>query len=127
MNKLLEQLRACKCANLILYLIFVATIYLQCIFFNDSFGFNRVYEGYKIAIAMLIASPVFLFRGKSWMIWFSVFINIWGRSNLVYYRANAVLIDASVLDKTIYEGASFIYSVCLSFKSWFNTKGFPFR
>lgn len=94
MNKLLEQLRACKCANLILYLIFVATIYLQCIFFNDSFGFNRVYEGYKIAIAMLIASPVFLFRGKSWMIWFSVFINIWGISNLVYYRANAVLIDA---------------------------------
>lgn len=95
MKNILDNLRKIKCANLILFLIFTATIYLQCIFFNNSLGFIKgENEGYKIAIAMLIASPIFLFRGKSWIIWVSILINAWGISNLVYYRANGVLIDA---------------------------------
>lgn len=95
MNIILDKLRSFKFANLILFLIFATTIFLQCNFFADSLGLRTdVNVGIKISIAIFISSFIFLFKGKSWIIWVSVFINIWGISNLVYYRANAMLIDA---------------------------------
>ena len=37
---------------------------------------------------------MFLFRNKSWIIVVSLLINLWGISNLIYSRANGILIDA---------------------------------
>lgn len=99
MKTLLYKLRNFKGANIILFIIFASTIYLQCCFFHSELGFSwdplLVHtEFFKVSIAILIASFVFLFKHKSWIIWVSAFINIWGISNLTYYRSSHILIDA---------------------------------
>lgn len=92
------QTRNFKYANVLLFAIFVATIHWQnCLFFtllNPELSNNPFFHTTKIAIAIFIASFVFLFRNKSWIIVVSVLINLWGISNLIYSRANGILIDA---------------------------------
>ena len=99
MRTLLNKLREFKGANIVLFVVFATTIYLQCCFFHNnlnlpgdpSLGYMQIF---KISIAFAIASLVFLFKGKSWIIYISVFINAWGISNLMYRRANQIVLDA---------------------------------
>ncbi len=99
MKALVEKLRSFKGANIIIFLVFAITIYLQCNFFHKNLNFpGDPSLGYmhlfKISIAFAIASLVFFFKGKSWTLWVSVFINTWGISNLMYRRANQIVLDA---------------------------------
>ena len=100
MRTLLNKLREFKGANIVLFIVFATTIYLQCCFFHE----NLILPGLKVvtpymlvfkaSIAIFIASFIFLFKHKSWTIVVSVLINMWGISNIMYQRANGILIDA---------------------------------
>lgn len=100
MRTLLNKLREFKGANIVLFVVFATTIYLQCCFFHE----NLILPGLKVvtpymlvfkaSIAIFIASFIFLFKHKSWTIVVSVLINMWGISNIMYQRANGILIDA---------------------------------
>ncbi len=100
MRTLLNKLREFKGANIVLFVVFATTIYLQCCFFHE----NLILPGLKVvtpymlvfkaSIAIFIASLIFLFKHKSWTIVVSVLINMWGISNIMYQRANGILIDA---------------------------------
>ena len=99
MRTLLNKLREFKGANIVLFVVFATTIYLQCCFFHESLDMpwnpQLVYfKLFKISIAILIASFIFFFKHKSWIIYISTFINLWGISNIMYRRANQILIDA---------------------------------
>lgn len=99
MRTLLNKLREFKGANIVLFVVFATTIYLQCCFFHESLDLpwnpKLVYfKIFKISIAILIASFIFFFKHKSWIIYISTFINLWGISNIMYRRANQILIDA---------------------------------
>ena len=48
----------------------------------------------KISISLFIASFVFLFKRKGWTIVVSILINIWIIAELIYFRANRILLDA---------------------------------
>lgn len=48
----------------------------------------------KISISLFIASFVFLFRRKGWTIVVSILINVWIIAELIYFRANRILLDA---------------------------------
>ena len=97
-SNFIAKCRNFKYANVLLFAIFAATIHWQnCLFFtllNPGLANNPLFHTTKIAIAIFIASFVFLFRNKSWIIVVSVLINLWGISNLIYSRANGILIDA---------------------------------
>ena len=97
-SNFITQTRNFKYANVLLFAIFAATIHWQnCLFFtqlNPELSNNPFFHTTKIALAIFIASFVFLFRNKSWIIVVSLLINLWGISNLIYSRANGILIDA---------------------------------
>ena len=100
MITLLNKLRGFKGANIIIFFVFATTIYLQCCFFHENLILpgGKVFTPYmmmlKASIAITIASIIFFFRNKSWTIWVSILINMWGISNMMYQRANDILIDA---------------------------------
>jgi phosphoglycerol transferase MdoB-like AlkP superfamily enzyme len=100
MRTLLNKLREFKGANIVLFVVFATTIYLQCCFFHESLVLpgGKVLTPYmlvfKASIAISIASLIFLFKHKSWTIVVSILINMWGISNMMYQRANGILIDA---------------------------------
>lgn len=100
MRKLLNKLRNFKGANLILFLTLTTTIYLQCCYFHENLTLpgGKVFTPYmmvlKASIAITISSLIFFFKNKSWTIIISILINIWGISNIIYQRANGILIDA---------------------------------
>lgn len=99
MRTLLNKLRNFKGANIVLFIVFAITIYLQCCFFHENLLLpgGKVFTPYmmvlKAAIAITIASLIFFFKHKSWIIWISILINLWGISNMMYQRANGILID----------------------------------
>ena len=100
MRILLDRLRDFKGANFVLFIVFATTIYIQCCFFHN----NLILPGLKVvapymlvfkaSIAITIASLIFFFKHKSWIIYISILINTWGISNMMYQRANSILIDA---------------------------------
>lgn len=87
-----------KYTNLILFAIITIAILFQiCFFFkatNPELNSNPYLHTTKISIAIFISSFIFFFKNKQWIIWLSIFVNLWGISNLIYYRANGILIDA---------------------------------
>ncbi len=107
LTRLLHKGRESKYANWYLAIIFAITIFLQCCLFHylafhsilvSSFWKNPLdfWAFYlpKISIAVFIASFVFLFKRKGWTIIVSILINIWILAELIYFRANRILIDA---------------------------------
>lgn len=100
MRTLLNKLREFKGANVILFVVFATTIYLQCCFFHENLKLpeNSLLTLHmkilKASIAITIASLIFFFKHKSWIIYVSAFINMWGISNIMYQRANGILVDA---------------------------------
>ena len=103
----LRRLKESKYATLILASIFAFTLFLQCCFFhyqafhsilisalwNNPVEFFSFYAP-KISISLFVASFVFLFKRKSWIIYVSFIISIWCIAELVYYRANGIFLDA---------------------------------
>lgn len=107
LTRLLHKGRESKYANWYLAIIFAITIFLQCCLFHylafhsilvSSFWKNPLdfWAFYlpKMSIAVFIASFVFLFKRKGWTIIVSILINIWILAELIYFRANRILIDA---------------------------------
>lgn len=103
----LSRLKESKYATLILASIFAFTLFLQCCFFhyqafhsilisslwNDPITFLTFYAP-KISISLFIASFVFLFKRKSWIIYFSFIISLWIIAELIYFRANGIFLDS---------------------------------
>lgn len=89
------------------FLLFALTIFLQCCLFHwlafhsilisslwkNPMAFWAFYLS-KISISLFIASFVFLFKRKGWTIVVSILINIWIIAELIYFRANRILLDA---------------------------------
>ena len=104
---LLSRLKESKYSTLILASIFAFTLFLQCCYFNyqafhsilisslwnDPVSFFTFYTP-KISISLFIASFVFLFKRKSWIIYVSFLVSIWCIAELVYFRANGIFLDA---------------------------------
>ena len=94
-------------AQWFLFALFALTIFLQCCLFHwlafhsilisslwkNPMAFWAFYLP-KISITLFIASFVFLFRRKGWTIVVSILINIWIIAELIYFRANRILLDA---------------------------------
>lgn len=94
-------------AQWFLFALFALTIFLQCCLFHwlafhsilisslwkNPMAFWAFYLP-KISISLFIASFVFLFRRKGWTIVVSILINIWIIAELIYFRANRILLDA---------------------------------
>lgn len=90
-----------------LFCLFAFTIFLQCCLFHwlafhsilisslwkNPLAFWAFYFP-KISISLFIASFVFLFKRKGWTIIVSILINIWIIAELIYFRANRILLDA---------------------------------
>ena len=96
MNK--DIIKNSKYTNIVLFVIITIAILFQiCFFFktmNPEINSNPYLHTTKIAITIFISSFIFFFKNKYWPIYLSVFINLWGMSNLIYYRANGIPIDA---------------------------------
>lgn len=96
MNK--DIIRNSKYTNIVLFVIITIAILFQiCFFFktmNPEINSNPYLHTTKISIAIFISSFIFFFKNKYWSIYLSIFINLWGMSNLIYYRANGIPIDA---------------------------------
>ena len=104
---ILENCRKYKYANEILVLITTITLFLQNCFFHWQ-AFHSIlistlwkaplvfltFYGTKISISLFIASFITLFKSKSWIIYVSLIIGIWSISELVYFRANGIFLDA---------------------------------
>ena len=89
------------------FVLFALTIFLQCCLFHwlafhsilisslwkNPLAFWAFYLP-KISISLFIASFVFLFKRKGWTIVVSLLINIWIIAELIYFRANRILLDA---------------------------------
>ena len=89
------------------FVLFALTIFLQCCLFHwlafhsilisslwkNPMAFWAFYLP-KISISLFIASFVFLFKRKCWTIVVSILINIWIIAELIYFRANRILLDA---------------------------------
>ena len=76
-------------------LLFHYLIYHEILFsslWTHTVDFFRFYLPH-ISIALFLASFVFLFKNKWWMVALSVFIDVWIWANLWYFRANNILID----------------------------------
>ena len=106
-NSLIRNLRTSKYASLWIALVFAAALFSQCCLFHYfSQGMSvfscfehpqRIVSIYlqKVAISIFIASFVFLFRRKYWVVWFLVVHTIWILTECVYLQAfDGMLIDA---------------------------------
>ena len=101
---------AAKNPNLWLFVIFAGGVFLQCILFSwlayhslpisslwrDPLHFWATYLP-KISVSLILASGVFLFRRKYWIIWFTILLDIWILVEVFYFRANRIFIDASTI------------------------------
>ena len=90
-----------------IFALFALTIFLQCCLFHwlafhsilisslwkNPMAFWAFYLP-KISISLFIASFVFLFKRKGWTIVVSILISIWIIAELIYFRANRILLDA---------------------------------
>ena len=90
-----------------IFALFALTIFLQCCLFHwlafqsilisslwkNPMAFWAFYLP-KISLSLFIASFVFLFKRKGWTIVVSILINIWIIAELIYFRANRILLDA---------------------------------
>lgn len=89
------------------FVLFAITIFLQCCLFHwlafhsiliSSFWKNpMVFWAFylpKISISLFIASFVFLFKRQVWTIVVSILLNVWIIAELIYFRANRILLDA---------------------------------
>ncbi len=89
------------------FVLFAITIFLQCCLFHwlafhsiliSSFWKNPMafWAFYlpKISISLFIASFVFLFKRQVWTIVVSILLNVWIIAELIYFRANRILLDA---------------------------------
>lgn len=108
MKQFLLRFRSAKYANWLLLCVFAGGgVFLQCVLFNwlachsipvSSLWRNPLYffSFYlpKLAIALLFGSFVFLFRRKYWIIYASVLIDVWIWAEILYCRANRILISA---------------------------------
>ena len=93
-------------SSIIIAFIFALSIFAQSLLFHyliyheilfsslwtHTVDFFRFYLPH-ISIALFLASFVFLFKNKWWMVALSVFIDVWIWANLWYFRANNILID----------------------------------
>ena len=109
MEKFLQFRNQCKewkYANIVIFLTFTLTLFLQCIFFHwqafHSILISSLWKNplpffafylIKISICVIIASLVFLFRNKVWTIIVSLILDFWLISQLVYNRANRIFMD----------------------------------
>ena len=105
--RLLMICRESKYANWYLASIFAITIFLQCCLFHylafhsilisslwrNPLTFWSFYLP-KMSIAVFVTSFVFIFKRKNWTIVVSVLINVWIIAELIYFRANRILLDA---------------------------------
>lgn len=107
MKTFVSSCRSAKTADLWLFVIFVGTVFMQCVLFNwltwhsiavsslwrDPLYFWSFYLP-KLSMALLLGSFVFLFRRKYWTVYASVFINLWIWAEVIYYRSTRVFITA---------------------------------
>lgn len=93
-----------KCANLLIFATFAFSIFLQCVFcvwltfhnlpikdiWREPSHFWLFYIP-KIAIALLFASGIFLFKRKYWAIYFSILFDIWILAYVICFRSIGTL------------------------------------
>ncbi|MBR6493452.1 MAG: sulfatase-like hydrolase/transferase [Paludibacteraceae bacterium] len=94
--------------NWITFGLFTLLIFGQTLLFDHfafyewSFALTPVQQCmmivYKLAAAMLFASPVFLLRDSRWLILWSVIIDTWFVANLIYMRNNHILLDGEAFN-----------------------------
>ncbi len=138
-------------AQWLVFVIFALSVFIKCVFFHLECFRETVIPSIwhhtlsflafcipKLAPAVTIASFVFVTKGKWWTVIFSILLDIWILSNLIYFRANEMFlnIDSIMMANNmhgfwgsvetyfkplyfIYIAISLLYYLCLS---WIQTQ-----
>lgn len=112
-----------------LFIIFGLSIFVKCLLFH-LFCFNYVavsslwnaphdfFSFYvaKLLPALSIASFVFIFKRKWWMIMASIIIDLWMVANFIYYRANDLFLDTETI--MIVDNLNGFWSSIATYLNW---------
>ena len=112
-----------------LFIIFGLSIFVKCLLFH-LFCFNYVaisslwnaphdfFSFYvaKLLPALSIASFVFIFKRKWWMIMASIIIDLWLVANFIYYRANDLFLDTETI--MIVDNLNGFWSSIATYLNW---------
>ena len=104
------RIRTFEISRVTLFIVFAVTILVKCILFQSfcfgsltENGLLKTFQDYisfslaKLLPAISIASFVFLFKRKWWIVIASIIIDLWLISNLIYYRANDLFLDVETI------------------------------
>lgn len=113
LQKINSFLSKANLAQWFVFLLFAFTIFVKCILFHwecfhsilISSLWNAPAEFFsfwcpKIAVALFLASFVFMSKRSWWTIVFSLVLDTWILANLIYYRSNAAFLDVFALSMT---------------------------
>lgn len=97
-------------ANWLIFAFLVISIFLKCCmghyYMRHGIMFASLWKAPlyfwsfylpKLSIALVLASFVFLFRNKWWLIGLSLFVDFWIWANIIYYRVYEGVIDGYVI------------------------------
>lgn len=112
-----------------LFSVFGLSIFVKCILFH-YFCFNYVavsslwnaphdfYSFYvaKLLPAVSIASFVFVFKRKWWIVVASIIIDLWLVANFIYYRANDLFLDTETI--MIADNLNGFWSSIIAYLNW---------
>ncbi len=90
-----------------LFFLFAGILFIKCVLFNyfytESIPISSLwknpldfYHFYlpRLSMSFAIASLIFLFKRKSWIVWISILLDFWMIANLWYFRYYSMLVDA---------------------------------
>ncbi len=94
-------------ANWCLFILFAGTLFIKCVLFHYLYAQSILISSLwknplafwhfylpRLSMSIAIASILFLFKRKSWIIYISVLLDFWMIANLWYFRYYSMLVDA---------------------------------